>query len=87
MTIDDAALVRLDELLRDFVSNNRALFGFTEEPTAAAMSAAGWRFFRKGYLVLRDDSGLQLVDDQYGQSIVRRQNQPYVDRYEAIAKR
>jgi hypothetical protein len=27
MTIDDAALVRLDELLRDFVSNNRALFG------------------------------------------------------------
>ena len=36
MTIDDAALVRLDELLRDFVSNNRALFGFTEEPTAAA---------------------------------------------------
>jgi hypothetical protein len=33
MTIDDATLVRLDELLRDFVSNNHALFGFTEEPT------------------------------------------------------
>jgi hypothetical protein len=56
MTIDDAALVRLDALLLDFVSNNRALFGFTEEPTAAAMSAAGRRFFRKGYLVLRDEA-------------------------------
>ena len=87
MTIDDAALVRLDDLLRDFVSNNRALFGFTEEPTAAAMSAAGWRFFRKGYLVLSDDDGLQPVDDQYGQSIARRRNQPYVERYEALAKR
>jgi hypothetical protein len=56
MAVTDATMVRhLDALLRDFVDDNRALFGFWGElPTESALSEAGWTYFRDGYLAAQD---------------------------------
>jgi hypothetical protein len=44
MQIDDATMARhVDALLRDFVADHLALFGFWDEmPAEAALSKAGW---------------------------------------------
>jgi hypothetical protein len=89
MAVTDATMVRhLDALLRDFVDDNRALFGFWGElPTESALSEAGWTYFRDGYLAVRADGPLlrlELVGDPYGRRLARRLNQKWWRTFEAL---
>ena len=86
MAIADATMARhIDALLRDFVADNRTLFGFWDGlPAESALSEAGWRWFRDGQLRLRDDGSLprlELVGDPYGRGVAKRCNARWVTRY------
>jgi hypothetical protein len=89
MAVTDATMVRhLDALLRDFVDDNRALFGFWGDlSTESALSEAGWAYFRDSYLAVRGDGPLlrlELVGDPCGRQLARRSNQKWWRTFEAL---
>jgi hypothetical protein len=91
MAIDDNTMVRhLDALLRDFVDDHRALFGFFSDkpPAESALSKAGWRWFAAGHLRLEQDDGLvprlELAGDLAGRGDAKLENQPFMALYERL---
>jgi hypothetical protein len=91
MAIDDSTMVRhLDALLRDFVDDHRALFGFfgDQSPAESVMSKAGWRWFAAGHLRIEQDDGLlprlELAGDLAGRGDAKSENQRLVALYERL---